>query len=66
MVNTGNKIYRKLVKVSNDTANSPLDENNELCDVTGLPQSVTDNVPSNPNYIPPFEDLNSCPISSHK
>ena len=65
-MNTGNKIYSKLVKVSNDNNNNPLDENNELCSVTGLPQAYLDNTPSNPNYIPPFEDLNSCPISSHK
>ena len=60
--NTGNKAYRKLVKVTVDGTDSPLDDNNMLCSETGLPQSIKNNVISDPDYIAPFQDLTACPL----
>ena len=60
--NTGNKAYLKLVKVTTDGTERPLDDNNMLCSDTGLPQSVKDNLTTDVDYIPPFEDLTACPL----
>lgn len=60
--NTGNRIYVKLRKVTNDGTNRPLDDNNNLCVTTGLAQSVKDNNVGDANYIPPFVNLTLCPI----
>jgi hypothetical protein len=61
--NTGYKGYSKLLKVTNDGTNRPLDDNNRLCSETGLPQSIKDNIISDPDYVPPIQDLISCPTS---
>lgn len=63
MANTGNKIFNKLVKVTNDINEYPLDINDELCSVTGLAQAEKTNTLGDPNYIAPFQDLTSCPIT---
>lgn len=60
--NTGNKAYLKLVKVTTDGTERPLDDNNMLCSDTGLAQSVKDNLMTDPDYIQPFEDLTACPL----
>jgi hypothetical protein len=60
--NTGNKGYLKLVKVTTDGNDRPLDDNNMLCSDTGLPQSVKNNLIADPDYIAPFEDLTACPL----
>lgn len=62
--NTGNKGYRKLVKVTTDGTDRPLDDNNMLCSDTGLPQSIKDNLITDVDYIPPFEDLTACPLQT--
>lgn len=61
--NTGYKAYRKLAKVTNDGTNRALDINDQLCEETGLPQHIKDNIISDPNYIPPVYDIISCPIT---
>ena len=60
--NTGYKAYTNLLKVTNDGTERPLDDNNMLCSDTGLPQSVKDNLTTDIDYIPPFEDLTACPL----
>lgn len=62
--NTGYKGYSKLLKVTNDGTNRPLDENNMLCSETGLPQSIKDNIISDPDYFAPIQDLVSCPTNT--
>ena len=48
--NTGKKIYKDLIEVYEDT---------------GEPTGATKpNIPTDPDYIPPVEDLDMCPISS--
>lgn len=63
MANTGNKIFTKLVKVTNDINEYPLDINDELCSATGLAQAEKTNTLGDPNYIAPFQDLTSCPLT---
>lgn len=62
--NTGYKGYSKLLKVTNDGTNRPLDDNNMLCSETGLPQSIKDNIISDPDYFAPIQDLISCPTNT--
>lgn len=62
--NTGYKGYSKLLKVTNDGTNRPLDDNNMLCSETGLPQSIKDNIISDPDYFAPIQDLVSCPTNT--
>lgn len=62
MANTGNKIYSKLLKVTNDINQYPLDVNNELCSVSGLPQDEKPNSIGDVNYIAPSEDLTNCQL----
>jgi hypothetical protein len=59
-MNTGYKVFKTLLKVSTD--NSPLDANNELCSVSGLPQDSKNNYISDADYIAPFQDLLFCPV----
>ena len=60
--NTGYKVYTNLLKVTNDGTNRPLDINNNLCSESGLPQAIKDNLITDVDYIPPFEDLTACPL----
>lgn len=60
-VNTGLRRFNKLVKVTNDNTNRPLDENNRLISVTGLDQDSKDNNVNDPDYIPPVINLTACP-----
>lgn len=64
MTNTGKKIYSKLAKVTNDINQYPLDANDELCSVTGLPQATKLNTFGESDYIAPFEDLTFCPLGN--
>jgi hypothetical protein len=61
-INTGFKGYSILRKVTNDGTFRPLDVNNQLVSVSGLPQEVKANVISDPNYVAPVLDLVACPI----
>src|SRR6476646_3384535 len=61
-INTGYKIYTTLLKVSNDGNNYPLDDNDELCSISGLPQSSKTNTFGDPDYIEPSLDYSSCPV----
>lgn len=63
MANTGNKIFTKLLKVTDDINQYPLDINDELCSVTLLPQAEKSNTLGQPDYIAPFQDLTACPLS---
>lgn len=60
-VNTGFKEYNYILKVTDDANEFPLDINNQLCSVTGLPQARKENLTSDPNYISKLFDINSCP-----
>jgi hypothetical protein len=51
MAYTGNKIQPTLKKVTNDANEFPLDINNNLCSVSGLPQATMPNSQAAPNYI---------------
>ncbi len=62
IVNTGYKAYTKLIKVTNDANNYPLDVNNNLVSVTGITQDIKDNVLGQADYIAPIQDLISCPL----
>lgn len=66
MANTGIKIVLTLKKVVNggDHDGEALDENDDLCSVSGLPQAVKVNDVGDPDYIAPYENLDSCPIPS--
>src|SRR6478736_5803637 len=60
VVRTGYIINPQLKKVVDGGPNDgePLDVNNQLCSVSGLPQDMMANSPSNPNYR--VEDLTAC------
>lgn len=60
MANTGYKIQPQLKRVTNDINEYPLDENDNLCSVTGLPQAVMANPVDDPTYK--VEDHERCPI----
>jgi len=60
---TGQKVYIKLKKVSNDLDELPLDENNIPTWISGEPQEFKDNVIGDPDYVAPITDLISCPIA---
>lgn len=60
--NTGYKAYAKLLKVTDDGTNRPLDINNNLCSESGLPQHQKFNLISDPNYVSPVLDLTACPL----
>jgi hypothetical protein len=62
MANTGNKVFSRLLKVIDDGTDRPLDVNNELCSVSGLPEVRKDNTSGDPDYIAPSQDLNACPL----
>lgn len=62
--NTGYQAYRKLLKVVDGGPHNgePLDINNSLCSVSGLPQDSKDNNTGDPNYIDPVLNTEDCPI----
>lgn len=66
MPNTGKQGWTRLLKVVNGGPNDgqPLDANNNLCSMTGLPQAMKNNVSSDPNYVPPANNPTACPIES--
>lgn len=61
-VNTGILKTITLVKVTNDGTNRPLDENNKLTTDTLNPQHTKNNIPSDPDYIQPIQNLVACPL----
>jgi len=50
MANSGYKIQPRLKKVSNDVNEFPMDVNNELCSVSGLPQATMNNPTGSSTY----------------
>jgi hypothetical protein len=62
MANTGNRIFSRLLKVIDDGTNRPLDENNILCSISGLPEVRKDNIFGQADYIAPTQDLSLCPL----
>lgn len=62
MANTGYLIQPRLKRVTDDVNEFPLDENDNLCSETGLPQATIDN----PTDSPTYRVLNSstCPITA--
>ena len=50
MANTGYQINPQLKKVTNDANELPLDINNMLCSLTGLPQDLKANPTTSPDY----------------
>lgn len=64
MANTGKIGFGKLRKVVDGGLYSgqPLDVNNELSSVSGLPQSVKDNIEGDPNYYPPVNNSAECQL----
>ena len=64
-LNTGFKAYLKLVKVTDDGTERPLDSNNKLVSITGLPQDTKNNVVGDVDYIEPVLDVISCPIPNN-
>lgn len=63
MANSGKQGYNTLLKVSDDGNNSPLDVNNMLCSITGLPQATKSNTSGSEGYIAPFPNTTACPIT---
>jgi hypothetical protein len=65
--NTGNKTYSNLLKVVNGGSYNlqPLDVNNQLVSVSGLPQDNKSNSQGQADYIAPYQDLNSCPLPNN-
>lgn len=62
MANTGRKIYTRLLKVSDDGLNTPLDIDNVPTSISGKPQAVKLNTLGEEGYITPSEDLVLCPL----
>lgn len=60
MANTGYLIQPRLKKVTNDLNQYPLDINNNLCSISGLPQATMDNSSTNSNYK--VLNTTACPI----
>lgn len=60
MANTGYLIQPQLKRVTDDENEFPLDENDNLCSVSGLPQATMDNPPEDPSYR--ILDYDSCPV----
>lgn len=61
MANTGKVIYKRLKKVTDDGTNRPLDVNNVLTSVSGLPQATKLNIVGDPDYIAPVTNEELCP-----
>lgn len=62
MANTGFLIQPKLKKVTNDDNEFPVDINNELCSVSGLPQATKDNPIDSETYR--ILNTTACPVDS--
>jgi hypothetical protein len=62
MANTGNRIFSRLLKVIDDGTDRPLDVNNILCSVSGLPEVRKDNISGQSDYIAPTQNLTLCPL----
>lgn len=62
--NTGYLAYGKLKKVADGGSfdGQALDDNNDLCSVSELPQSKKDNNVSDPDYVAPIYNITSCPL----
>lgn len=62
--NTGYKAWLKLIKVVDGGPydGSPLDDNNDLTSISGLPQSSKDNIDTDPDYVPPVLNTTDCPV----
>lgn len=60
--NSGWQINPRLKWVSNDANEFPLDVNNELCSISGLPQKTMLNTTDNANYR--ISNPAACPVSS--
>lgn len=60
MANTGYQINPQLKKVTDDVNEYPLDVNNHLCSLTGLPQDTKPNDPSSSDYR--ILNPTSCPV----
>lgn len=60
--NTGYLIITKLVKVSDDVNQYPLDVNGMRTSDSGLPQANKPNIDTDPDYIPKMFNLGYCPI----
>lgn len=60
MANTGFLIQPKLKKVTNDLNEFPLDVNNELCSVSGLPQATMNNPIDSSTYR--ILNTGTCPV----
>ncbi len=62
--NTGYKAFTTLLKVAHGGPHDgePLDINDHLCSVTGLPQATKSNNVGDPDYIEPVIDEEACPI----
>lgn len=61
-INTGNQFVSRLLKVSNNAAEIPLDVNNEHTALSGLPQAVKANIDTDADYIPKTYNTGACPI----
>lgn len=61
MANTGKVIYKRLKKVTDDGTNRPLDVNNVLTSVSGLPQATKLNIVGDPDYVAPVTNEELCP-----
>lgn len=60
--NTGFLIQPKEKKVTNDVNEFPVDINNQLCSVSGLPQAIRDNPTDSPTYR--VLNTTACPVDS--
>lgn len=60
--NTGYLANAKLVKVTTDGTNRPLDDNNNLSSESGLNQSIKNNDFTDDDYLPPTENQTECPL----
>lgn len=63
--NTGRVIYTRLVKVTNDADEHPLDVNNhKVLPEMGNTQQVKINSQGEEGYFPPYEDFDLCPVTA--